>query len=195
MKKKLISALLAAAMVFALAACSTGEQPSPSPSESQAPAIPDALTILTTVWGTYTEDEKFPAAGGDYDNMVDGAPGKMDLTNADNVSYLLSVPEASMPMIDDAASLMHMMNGNTFTCGAFHIANADDVSAFGTAMRDGLQAKHWMCGFPDKLVVADLGGGYVAALYGEEDLVNTFRDKLQTSFEGVSVVYDEAIAA
>ena len=190
MKKKLISALLALTMVFALAACGSKE---PTPSESQAPAIPDALTILTTVWATYTEDEKFPAAGGDYDHMTDDAPGAFDITNTENVSYLLSVPEDQVSKIDDAASLMHMMNGNTFTCGAFHIANTDDVAAFATAMRDGLQNKQWMCGFPDKLVVADLGGGYVVALYGAEDLVNTFRDKLQTSFESTTLTYDEAI--
>ena len=191
--KKIISALLALTMVFALAACGSKE-PAPSPSESQAPAIPDALTILTTVWGTYTDDEKFPAAGGDYDHPVDSAPGAFDLSNPDNVSYLLSVPEDQVSKIDGAASLMHMMNGNTFTCGAFHLANADDVAAFAAAMRDGLQAKHWMCGFPDKLVVADLGGGYVVALYGEEDLVNTFRDKLQASFESTTLTYDEAIS-
>ena len=191
--KKIISALLALTMVFALAACGSKE-PAPSPSESQAPAIPDALTILTTVWGTYTDDEKFPAAGGDYDHPVDSAPGTFDLSNPDTVSYLLSVPEDQVSKIDGAASLMHMMNGNTFTCGAFHLANADDVAAFAAAMRDGLQAKHWMCGFPDKLVVADLGGGYVVALYGEEDLVNTFRDKLQASFESTTLTYDEAIS-
>ena len=190
MKKKIISALLALTMVFALAACGSKE---PTPSEDPKPAIPDALTILSTVWGTYTEDEKFPAAGGDYDHPVDSAPGAFDLSNADNVSYLLSVPEDQVSKIDDAASLMHMMNGNTFTCGAFHIANTDDVAAFATAMWDGLQNKQWMCGFPDKLVVADLGGGYVVALYGAEDLVNTFRDKLQTSFESTTLTYDEAI--
>ena len=189
--KKIISALLALTMVFALTACGSK---APTPSEDPTPAIPDALTILTTVWGTYTEDEKFPAAGGDYDHAVDSAPGAFDLSNPDTVSYLLSVPEDQVSKIDDAASLMHMMNGNTFTCGAFHLANADDAAAFATAMRDGLQAKQWMCGFPDKLVVADLGGGYVVALYGAEDLVNTFRDKLQTSFESTALTYDEAIS-
>ena len=191
MKKKIISALLALTMVFALAACSSKE---PTPSEDPKPAIPDALTILTTVWGTYTEDEKFPAAGGDYDHPVDSAPGAFDLSNPDNVSYLLSVPEDQVSKIDDAASLMHMMNGNTFTCGAFHVANADDVSAIVEDIHSEISGKHWMCGFPDKMFLAT-NGSLIVSVYGDEDLVNTFRDKLFAADAGFTSVYDEAISA
>ena len=188
--KKLIAIFLAALTALSLTACAAKSDAQPDASE-----IPDALTILNTVWASYSEDEKFPAAGGDYSeaNMTDGKPGTVGLENASDVEYLLSIPASVVAMADDGASLFHMMNGNTFTCGAFHIANTDDVAAFATAMRDGLQNKQWMCGFPDKLVVADLGGGYVVALYGAEDLVNTFRDKLQTSFESTTLTYDEAI--
>ena len=49
-----------------------------------------------------------------------------------------------------------------------------------------------MCGFPDKLVIVTLDQ-YLVSLYGNEDLVNTFRDKLTASYSAASVVYDEAI--
>lgn len=193
--KKLISALLAMTMVFALAACSGngGSSASPSPSEPAAPAIPDAITILNTVWGTYADDEKFAAAGGDYDNSVSDAPGSFDLATPENLTYLLSVPEDKIALVDDAASLMHMMNGNTFTCGALHLADESNTEAFTAAMKDALQNKQWMCGFPEKLVIADLGGGYVISMYGNQDLVDNFRDKLQASFESTTIVYDEAV--
>ena len=45
----------------------------------------------------------------------------------------------------------------------------------------------------DKLVVITMGQ-FVVSVYGAEDLVNTFRDKLQNCFSSAVVVYDEPIA-
>ena len=67
--KKLIAMFLAALTALSLTACAAKSGAQPDASE-----IPDALTILNTVWASYSEDEKFPAAGGDYSeaNMTDG---------------------------------------------------------------------------------------------------------------------------
>ena len=113
--KKLIAMFLAALTALSLTACAAKSGAQPDASE-----IPDALTILNTVWASYSEDEKFPAAGGDYSeaNMTDGQPGTVGLENASDVEYLLSIPASVIAMADDGASLFHMMNGNTFTCGA-----------------------------------------------------------------------------
>ena len=45
----------------------------------------------------------------------------------------------------------------------------------------------------DKLVVLTMGQ-FVVSVYGAEDLVDTFRDKLQNCFSSAAVVYDEPIA-
>ena len=159
-----------------------------------AESAQQALDLLNKVWSSYTEDEKFPAAGGDYDNNVDDAAGAVNIANADNVSYLLTFPASDVAKLDGAASLMHMMNANTFTCGAFHAANADDVSSIAEDIHTEISGKQWMCGFPDKMVIAK-SGDLIVALYGNEELVNTFRDKLLALEADVTVVYDEAIDA
>lgn len=174
------------------------------PSEENAPAAEGgtvndesakaALDILNKVWSSYTEDEKFPAAGGDYDTNVDDAAGNVNIANADTVSYLLTFPAADVAKLDGAASIMHMMNSNTFTCGAFHAANADDVSAIVEDIHSEISGKHWMCGFPDKMFIAT-NGSLIVSVYGDEDLVNTFRDKLAAADAGFTSVYDEAISA
>lgn len=174
------------------------------PSEENAPAAEGgivndesakaALDILNKVWSSYTEDEKFPAAGGDYDTNVDDAAGNVNIANADTVSYLLTFPAADVAKLDGAASIMHMMNSNTFTCGAFHAANADDVSAIVEDIHSEISGKHWMCGFPDKMFLAT-NGSLIVSVYGDEDLVNTFRDKLFAADAGFTSVYDEAISA
>lgn len=159
-----------------------------------AAAVDDALTILNAIWNTYSDEEKFPAAGGDSEHAVDGAPGSFDASNADSLSYLLTFPADDASLIDSAASLVHMMNLNTFTCGAFHVADANNVARLADDLRTTIQAKHWMCGFPDKLVIVTVGQS-VFSVYGNEELVNTFRDKLLASYPTAAAVYDEAINA
>lgn len=172
------------------------ETPKPeTPAEDKpAAAVDDALTILNAIWNTYSDEEKFPAAGGDSEHAVDGAPGSFDVSNADSLSYLLTFPADDASLIDSAASLVHMMNLNTFTCGAFHVADANNVARLADDLRTTIQAKHWMCGFPDKLVIVTVGQS-VLSVYGNEDLVNTFRDKLLASYPTAAAVYDEAINA
>ena len=172
------------------------ETPKPeTPAEDKpAAAVDDALTILNAIWNTYSDEEKFPAAGGDSEHAVDGAPGSFDASNADSLSYQLTFPADDASLIDSAASLVHMMNLNTFTCGAFHVADANNVARLADDLRTTIQAKHWMCGFPDKLVIVTVGQS-VLSVYGNEDLVNTFRDKLLASYSAATAVYDEAINA
>ena len=173
------------------------QQPASSEkTETEQPAASsgDPLSILNTVWGTYSEDEKFPAAGGDYEHAVDGAPGSFDVSNGDSLAYQLTFPAGDAGLIDSAAALTHMMNANTFTCGAFHVASKDNVSQLAQDLHSEFQGKHWMCGFPDKLVVASMGQ-YVVSVYGDEELVNTFRDKLKGSYPSVAVLYDENLDA
>ena len=172
------------------------ETPKPeTPAEDKpAAAVDDALTILNAIWNTYSDEEKFPAAGGDSEHAVDGAPGSFDVSNADSLSYLLTFPADDASLIDSAASLVHMMNLNTFTCGAFHVADANNVARLADDLRTTIQAKRWMCGFPDKLVIVTVGQS-VLSVYGNEDLVNTFRDKLLASYSAATAVYDEAINA
>lgn len=182
--KKIVSLALAMLLVLSLAACGS--------KNSGTGDVSDALTLLNTVWATYSEEEKFPVTGGDYDHPVDDAPGAFDISNADNMDYMLGFPGPSVANLVDAASLMHMMNANTFTCGAFHVTSKDDVETVASDLRDAIQSKQWMCGFPDKLVIFTYDQ-YVVSLYGDEELVNTFRDKFTATYSDSTIAYDEAI--
>ena len=185
--KRTLSLMLALVMAVSLMACGKKDD-----SKNNADAPADSLALLTKVWDSYTDDEKFPAAGGDYETSVDDAPGAFDPSNADNLNFLLTVPTEDASLIDDAASLMHMMNANTFTCGAFRLKDAADADAVCAAIHDGLNSKQWMCGFPDKMVIAKVSG-CIVSVYGAEDLVNTFRDKLQAAYSDAAIAYDEMI--
>ena len=185
--KKTISLALALVLALSLAACGKNGN-----TDSSADVPADANTLLTTVWDSFTDDEKFPASGGDYTTPVEDAPGAVDISDADNLNYMLTLPVEDASKIDGAAALSHMMNANTFTCGAFHITSKDDVNTVAQDLRDAIQSKQWMCGFPDKLVIFTYDQ-YVVSLYGDEELVNTFRDKLQAAYSDAAIAYDEMI--
>lgn len=186
--KRTLSLMLALVMAVSLMACGKKDD-----GKNNADAPADSLALLTKVWDSYTDDEKFPAAGGDYETSVDDAPGAFDPSNADNLNFLLTVPTEDASLIDDAASLMHMMNANTFTCGAFHVTDSEKVSTVADALRDAISSRQWMCGFPDKFVIITYGQ-YVVSVFGAEDLVNTFRDKFTAAYTDAAIAYDEAIS-
>lgn len=187
--KRSVSFILMAAMVLSLAACGGKETGGDADAD-----VADALTLLTTVWDSYGEDEKFPAMGGDFSeqNMVNGAPGTYGLDDASMLDSALGLPEASASMIDQAASLMHMMNTNTFTCGAFHVSKSDNVSAVADSLKENILARQWMCGFPDKLIVITVGD-YVVSAFGNGEIIDAFKTKTLAAYGSAKLVYEEAI--
>ena len=183
--KKIVSLVLAALLALSLAACGSKNNNS-----GDKPATPtSALNILETVWNTYGEDEKFAVVGGDFSgaNTREDAPGVFDLKDRALVDSELGLPETAA--VDEAASLVHMMNANTFTAAAYHATG--DTAELAQQLRDHIMQRQWMCGSPDKLVVAVVDE-YVVAAFGAEDLVDTFMTHLNGIY-GVSATYDEAI--
>ena len=217
---KIVALLLVAVMAISLAACGTTEAAptttaavettvdttpvetteaveDTTPVETTEAAAPaaenEASLVLSTIWALYTDDNKFFAMGGDYNTPVDGAPGVVDVTIADFLMGSLIVPEAEVANIAEAASLIHAMNTNTFTCGVFHMTKDTDAKAFATAVRDNVQSARWMCGFPEKLIVAVIGGEYILLAFGVNDAMTPFETKLNTAYPDAAIAYNEAI--
>ena len=194
--KKMISLALAAMMLLTLVACGGNSDNSSAKGGFEAES---ATALMETVWNSYAEDEKFAVVGGDYDNFVDNAPGKFAHDNAEYMDGMLAIPADATAMVDDAASMMHMMNANTFTCGAYHLTDANAVDAFAQTMRDTIMNNQWMCGFPDKLIIAKVGASNVVVMFGAcseyGDAVTPVITGLQEAYgESVSVLFDEFIA-
>ena len=161
-------------------------------SKSDAPTSP--LNLLNTVWKSYSEDDKFPASGGDYseENAKDGAPGKFDVSDSAVLESTLAVPEASADLLKKAASLTHMMNLNTFTAGAFQLKDSKNVDKFAKAMKESIENRRWVCGFPDKFVIIKVNG-YVVSAFGAADLIDTFKSKTLKAYQDAKVYCEENI--
>lgn len=165
------------------------QTPEVKPEEEQAPAVGAVapLDVLTNAWAAMGDEEKFAAAGGDSSAMVMDGPGAFDIANTEELDALLGLNADGAAKIDAAASLMHRMNANTFTCGAYSLKSGEDADAFVSALRDNIQARQWMCGFPEKLVIVTVDN-VVISMFGNGQIVDTFSAKL-----GGTVVVDEAI--
>ena len=193
--KKILAALLAVLFAFAFAACGGDGNPGSGSEGEGENAIGSALGLLTTVWDSYGEEERFAAAGGDMseENMTMDGPGKFSVSDAAALDTTLGFPEAAVDKIDDAASLMHMMNANTFTCGVYHVKDAGDLPEVSAALKDNILQRQWMCGFPDRLVIMQTGG-YVAAFFGEQGITGAFQEKLTAAYPAAETLCDEPVA-
>ena len=188
--KKFMSMVLAMIMVLSLVAC--GGKTEPAKDDQQAVAG-SALEILENVWNQYGEDEKFAVIGGNMESPVDGAPGNYDMTYAENLTYNLLVPADELASVTEAATMIHMMNANNFTCGAVRLAEGTDAAAFAATMRDAVQNNQWMCGFPETLNVAVVDGVYVVVAFGVNDAMNPFMTHFAEAYPQAEMLYNEAI--
>ncbi len=155
--------------------------------------ISSALSLLEKVWGAYGDEEKFSVIGGDSSapgEMKEDAPGKFPL-NADALKRVFVIPEAYVTKIEDAASISHMMNANTFTAGAFRVASGTDMKSFASELKVALQNNQWMCGFPDKLAILSVED-YIVCAYGAEDLIDVFSAKVRTCYQDAKLLEEGA---
>ena len=185
--KKFVSMLLVAALAVSMIGCGNKkEEPA-----KDAVAVADAVEILTKTYECFDDDMKFPIGGGSYENMTADVPGAIDPADTESLAGLLQFPVDSADLIDDAASMLHMMNANTFTGAAFHLENSDDVDVFVESLKENIMGTQWMCGFPDTLNIFVVNGEYVVSAFGNADIMENFKTKLNEVFGDSAVIVVE----
>ncbi len=204
--KKLIALLLVLTMAIGLVACgNTNETPETTTEatgvepdegdidislEDETPAASNgASDLINAIWNAIPEDKKFFAMGGDMNNTANNAAGVYSLEDEGLTSTLL-IPANQIANVDEAASLVHAMNLNNFTCGAFHVTG--DKAAFAEAMHTAITSNRWICGMPEKMIIAVIGD-YVLACFGINDAIAPFEAALGTVYADADVKYNEAI--
>ena len=205
--KKVITFILTAMMITGLVSCSkdkekssstkdnTSSSVSESSSEAEASLAESPLEVLNTVWATYEEAEKFPIAGGDFseeNNNMEG-PGKFSIEDAEAIDSQLGFPVASIAKIEDAASIVHMMNANTFTCGTYRVKKGEDIKAVADEIKANIIARQWMCGIPEKYAILTAGED-VICVFGAVNIVDVFTAKVKTSYPTTETVSEDNIA-
>lgn len=197
MKKKCLM-LLCMISLIALSACGKTEKDTESnpPVESvqeNKVDVADCTELLAKVWDSYDEDQKFAISGGDYDNMVENSAGAVNVDNAENLDILFGMPADGASMVDEGASIIHMMNANTFTAAAYHLKDSASQQLVADLLKDNIMNRQWMCGFPDTLLIASVGDDYMISAYGEAGNMEVFKEKLLAQYEVAEVIYEESL--
>ena len=190
---KYISMMMVFAMLLSLLA-GCGKQATEPAATEAAPAGPaNALEILTNVWNLYGEEEKFSVYGGNpkenYEDNVWDAPGNYDLAD-ENISFNLLIPADQIANVDDVASMTHGMMANNFNTAVCHVTG--DVKSFAEAYYQSVSGNMWMCGMPDRVVIATIGQ-YVVMAYGVNDALNPFEAHLLQAYPDAQVMYNESL--
>ena len=157
------------------------------------PASNGALEVLDSIWALYGDEEKFPVMGGNPEGGLMDMPGVWDPAMLENLTYTTQLPAEQLENVTEAATMIHMMNANTFTGAVYGLAEGVDAAAFAQAVRDAVQSAQWMCGFPETLVVAVVDG-YVLAAYGLNDAMTPFQTHLTEAYADAEILFSEAIA-
>ena len=146
-----------------------------------------AVDAFEAIFNLYGDDDFFPIMGGDVANVVDNKPGKYDLSDKDGLMGLYYIPESQIDSVDDVATAMHMMNANTFSGVVAHVS---DTKAFADDVKTQIVGTQWVCGFPDRLIVAEISDGYVAYAFGEASIMDTFAAKLMEAYPAANIIHD-----
>lgn len=190
-EKRILLFVTAAVLAMGMMAC--GKDDAADNTENEVVDM-TAVEVLENVWATYGEDEKFFAMGGDMNNMVDNAPGAYSMEDAEALAYTFQIPADAFASVDEAASLLHAMNANTFTGGAFHLTDVLNVETFVASVKDGVMNAQWMCGFPEKLVVINVHDEFVISAFGNGEIIENFKNKVTTVYgENAVILVEESL--
>ncbi len=203
--KRMIALLLVMVMALSLAACgndnkTTGEttpaETTPAETTAAPVEIASAVELLQNVYNAYNADVRPPLAGGAGDAMNWEGPGAISATDTDSLSYYLLVPADQMSSFTDVASMMHAMNQNNMTVGAFKVTG--DAKAFADAMANAVVNNQWVCGFPEKVAFYSVGE-YVVMFYGKAgvddpefgDFLTPFATALTTAYPTATLIVEQ----
>ena len=190
--KKIFALILAATMILStLALVGCGANNADDNASSEAVAEVDVVDALKNIWDNYEDENKFAAMGGGMANPVTDGPGELSLDDTAEVNDKTGVPEDKITTIDKAATLVHMMNANTFSAAAVHAAEGVKAEDVATTIGDNLKIRQWMCGIPEKHVIIKVGANTIISAFGANDLITVFLDKAKVAYPDYTVLLEQ----
>lgn len=146
----------------------------------------DSTELFQEIMRKVGEEGRFNSIGGSMLEPVDGAPGKIKLSDTDFLTNTLFIPNEIQENIDEVSTLIDVMNTNNFTgmcCKVKDISTED----FARKLSEGLKTAQFICGRPEKLLIAS-NEDHVVALFGLTDYIDAYEKAIKENFNDMSVI-------
>ena len=212
--KKIALLLMAAVLLGILSGCRVSVEPTTTAHKTTAPVMttrplittpPTTTTgntsttettrILSAVWDSYGQEERFAAYGGTVEHSVADAPGALDMAAIDELTNAYLMPVERLEEVAEAASLVHMMNSNIFTGVVLQLKPTGQLRAFADDWRGVIRENRWICGQPDRLLMLAVDETHLLMAFGSNEAMDTFRTKTAAIYGQSKTLYDEPIVA
>ncbi|MDE6184200.1 MAG: hypothetical protein K2G39_02050, partial [Lachnospiraceae bacterium] len=116
-----------------------------------------------------------------------------DISKTEELEYTYGLPKEQLSNIEDGATMVHLMNANTFTGAAYRLKEGVDMNAFADSVKAGILEKQWVCGQPDTLLIIDVDGRYVITAYGAAELMEVFKNNALSVLGNAQVMIEDPI--
>lgn len=191
--RKAVLLFLSVMMVSVLSGCG-GQKDSQAEQGGGQSQYTEALEVLNQVIEAYGEDELFSMYGGDQENAVMDGPGKFDITKTEELESVYGLAADQSSNIEDAATMVHLMNANTFTGAVYRLKEGVDMDDFADALKSCILARQWICGQPDTLVLINVDGRYIITAFGEAGIIENFKTNALSALSGAQVITEAPVA-
>lgn len=190
MKKKIVAFVMATLLTIGLTACGGSQKESMNEKSKYA----SAEEVLTKVYKSYREDQKFQIFGGDMEHFVEDKPAAFQIGDTEMMDFQLGFPAGQIENIDAAATMIHMLNANTFTGAAYHLKAGVDADDFAKAVKENIwnPNRQWLCGAPDTLLIIAVDKEYVITVFGQKEVTDVFKENALATLQGSKVLLEES---
>jgi hypothetical protein len=216
MMKRIVVILLCALLVGMLAGCRSNvpqetdgsivptdtQTPSTAPTQQSEFTEPmmqvgtadtGSAQILQKIWDSYGEEERFAVYGGSVEMSVSDGPGDLDISAVEELTTRYLLPQDKLNMVTEGASLVHLMNNNIFTAVVIRLADGGQSKDFADSWRAVIRDNRWICGQPDRLLIAQPDKDHILMVFAGEDAMALFEGKLASAYPDSQTLYKEAI--
>jgi len=173
----------------------SSNEPTGTINSNMQPVQSDTVAILGQIWEQFSQEERFACYGGSVEDAEENAPGSLELDNIEELASKYLFPGAMLQDVKEAASLVHMMNSNIFTAMVVRLSSDGDMEMLYKQWRDAIQNNRWICGQPDRLIMAQIDSYSLLMSFGSKDIMTQLQQKLAAAYPNAAVLYNEAIVS
>lgn len=151
--KRFVAIMMMLLLAVTMFACKEPEPEVEEPSVEQTEVPTEEPTAEPVAEDKTLEEKLQPVVDSVTDIML--VPTEADVTDADMMSYLFGLTDASM--VEQAILAEPMIGSIPFSMGIVRVKEGGDVEAVRTAMLDGIDMRKWICVNANLLLVNNSG--------------------------------------